>query len=112
MSITAKALINAKYAASSVQAEYTAPSSTKTIIDKFTATNSDASARTVTIHIVPSGETEGDSNAIMRATSIAAGATQDFTEIKNQILNPGDFISVVASVADKVVIRASGREVT
>ena len=112
MSVTAKPLIQAKYAAAAAATEYTAPASTTAIIDKFTATNTEASARTITVHIVPSGGTAGPSNRITSALSIAAGVSIDLPEMKNHILSPGDFISVLASVASMVVIRASGREVT
>ena len=112
MSVTAKCLINAKYAAGSATTEYTVASNTRTIIDKFTATNTDASDRTITVYIVPTGQTAGAQYTVTSAYSITAGASVDLTEMKNQILNAGDFISVAASVASKVVIRASGREVT
>lgn len=112
MTVTAKCLIEAKYAANSVTTEYTAPVSTHTIIDKFTATNTDSATRTISVHIVPSGGTAGSDNLITSALSITAGASVDLPEMKNQILNAGDFIAVLASVASKVVFRASGREVT
>jgi hypothetical protein len=112
MTVTAKALIQAKYAADSATTEYTTPANTRTIIDKFTATNTDSSARTLSVHIVASGGTASASNLITSALSIAIGASVDVPEMKNQILNAGDFISVLASVATKVVIRGSGREVT
>lgn len=112
MSVTAKPLITAKFASASNTTEYTAPSSTRTIIDKFTLTNTDSSARTVSIHIVVSGSSATDQFLIVKDKSIAAGASEDVTHMQNQILGAGEFISVVASVASKVVIRASGREVT
>lgn len=112
MSVTPKKLIASKYASNSANTEYTVPTAKTTIIDKFTATNTDASAQTVTINIVPSGDTAGAANTIISAYSIAAGAIKDFTEIQNHILAAGDFISVTASAASKVVIRSSGREIT
>lgn len=112
MSVTAKPLIQAKYAGNSLTTEYTAPASTRTIIDKFTATNTDSGSETVSVHIVPNGGSASASNIITSALSIAAGASVDLPELKNHILATGDFISVVASVPSKMVIRASGREVT
>jgi hypothetical protein len=111
MSITAKCLIDAKYAGSSATKEYTAPSSTKTIIDKFTATNTNDSAITISVYIVKSEDTATDSNLVIDEKSIDSKATADLSELQNQILNTGDFVSVKASVASKVVIRVSGREV-
>ena len=112
MTVTAKCLLEAKFAASSATTEYTAPASTKTIIDKFTATNTDSGAVTITIYIVPSGSSATDSNMIVKTYSIAAATTHDFSELQNQILNTGDFISVLASTASKMTIRISGREIT
>ena len=111
MSITAKTLISAHFAIATDNSEYTAPASTKTIIDKFTVTNTDTVARTITINLIPTGSTVGASNLILSAVSIAAGVTFDSTEMRNQILSAGDVISVKASAAAVVVIRASGREI-
>lgn len=112
MTITAKALIETSLAGIAADTKYTAPAATKTIIDKFTATNTDSSARTISIYLVPSGQLAATTYLITKALSIAAGATEDVTDVKNHILNTGDFIAVLASVADVVVIRASGREIT
>jgi hypothetical protein len=112
MTVTAAALINAKYASDSDNTEYTSPASTRTIIDKFTATNTDSGSQTITVNLVPSGGSVGASNIVTSALSIAAGASVDLPEMKNHVLEAGDFISAKASVASKVVIRASGRKVT
>lgn len=112
MTVTAKALIESKFASSANTTEYTTPAAKHTIIDKLTATNLDASSQTITIYLVPSGSTAVDANKLISAKSIATGAIYDFTELKNHILNAGDFISVIASGASMVVIRASGREIT
>ena len=112
MSVTAKPLINSKQAANAATTEYTTPTSTRTIIDKFTATNTTAGAITLTVYLVPSLGTAGATNTIISALSIAAGVTTDITQLQNQILAAGDFISVLASAATSITIRASGREVT
>ncbi len=112
MTVTAKTLINAKYASNADTTEYTAPASTKAIIDKFTATNTDSSARTLSVNLIPSSGSVGGSNLVTSVLSIAAGVSIDLPEMKNHVLMTGDKISCVASVASKVVIRASGREVT
>jgi hypothetical protein len=110
--ITAKALADAQYAqVSPTSAIYTAPAATRTIIDKMTATNTDASARTITVNIVPSSGTLGGGNTITSAVSIAAGAVYDLSEMKNQILSSGDGVWASASVGSKVVVRLSGREI-
>ncbi|MBK7892833.1 MAG: hypothetical protein IPJ84_18875 [Bdellovibrionales bacterium] len=112
MAVTAKVLINAKYAANAQQTEYTAPASTRTIIDKFTATNTDASAQTISIHIIPSGGSYGGSNKIVKTLSITAAETKDITQMQNQILAAGDIVNVEVSLSSAVIIRMSGRECT
>lgn len=111
MSVTPKCIIDAVYAASSDTVVYTAPGGTKTIIDKFTATNTDAGSQTLNVNIIPSAGSVGASNLVIDALPIATLVTKDFSELQNQILNPGDKISVKASIASKIVIRGSGREV-
>lgn len=112
MSVVVKTLISSKYASDSLNTEYTVPSGKKAIVDKFTATNTDASARTISIHLVPNGGAASAANLITSALSIPAGESVDLPEVKNHVLESGDFVSAIASVASKVVIRASGREVT
>lgn len=112
MTVTAKVLINSKYGSVSDSTEYTAPANTRTIIDKFTATNTDAGSQTITVRIVPSGAIAGASHNIISSKTIATGVTADLSELQNQILAAGDFINVQTSVSSKIVIRASGREVT
>lgn len=112
MAVIARSLIASKQAENSQTTQYTAPSGTRTIIDKFTATNSTAGAVTLGVNIVTSGGSSGASNLIVDDKSIAAGETYTFPEVVGHVLNPGDFISTLASAATSLTIRASGREVT
>lgn len=108
--VTPKGLVDAAYASNSDTVVYTVPAATTTIIDKFTATNTDGSSQTLNVNIIPSGGSVGASNLILDAVSIATLVCRDCSELQNQILNAGDKISVKASIASKIVIRASGRE--
>lgn len=112
MPVTAKPLILAKYAADTLTNEYTVPAGTRTIIDKFTATNISGGAVTLNVHIVPPGGSADNSNKILSSVSIASNATLDSAAMQNQIMSATGFISVSASAASSIVIRASGREVT
>jgi hypothetical protein len=112
MSVTAKPLITAKYAQSAANIEYTAPANTRTIIDKFTATNNHSSSVDLTVYIIPAAGTASNANKVIKTLAIAAAATTDVTSLQNQILGAGEKISVFASVPDMLVIRASGRECT
>lgn len=110
MTVTAKCLLDSKYAENSQTTQYTA-SGVRTIIDKFTGYNGTASAVTLAVNIVASGGSAGASNLkVLR--NIAAGETYTFPEVVGQVLNAGSFISTIAGAATSIVIRASGREIT
>lgn len=112
MSVTAKCLINSQFAPSSTGNLYVAPADKRTIIDKFTVTNTTGSSALLSVYILPSGGSIGASNEIIDVQSIAAGASVDLSIMQNQILNSGDSIQVLAGTASALTIRASGREVS
>lgn len=111
MSVIAKCLIEPILVPATVTTAYTAPIGTRTIIDKFTATNTSGGAVSLTIYLVAGGGSAGPVNLLLSAVSIAAGAVYISNEMPNQILNAGDSIQVIASAALSISIRASGREV-
>lgn len=112
MSVVSKTLISSKYANSaSATTEYTVPSSTRTIIDKFVVNNITGGGVTLSVYLVPLGSSAGNSNLIY-ATTVSANTTVDLTMIKGFTLDTGDFISILAGAANSLVIRASGREVS
>lgn len=112
MSVVPANLIASGFAPATDTVVYTAPSNTTVIVDKFTATNIDTGAQTISVNIYPAGGSVGNQNRITSLLSIAAGASVDLPEQHNQILNPGDQLSAKASVANKIVIRMNGRLVT
>ena len=112
MAITAKALFNPLQAAATEVSQYVTPAATRTIIDKFTGTNTTGASATLTVRLVPSGGAAGVTNTIVSAKNLAAGETYTFPEVVGHVLNPGDFISTIAGTAAAITIRASGREVT
>lgn len=111
MPIVAKNIIPAKNAENAQTTQYTAANVT-TIIDKFTATNYSSNAVSINVNLVPSGETAGFSNLIVKSRRLQAGETYTFPEIVGHILPSGGFISTLATVAAAVNIRASGREIS
>lgn len=110
MTVTAKALIEAKVAENSQHTQYTATSVT-TIIDKFVATNYSGSPATLAVNLITLADTAGNQNLVLIKT-LQAGEAYTFPEVVGQILNPGDFISTAAGTATAISIRASGREIT
>lgn len=112
MSVVAQPLINPKQAEASQTTQYTAPVGTRTIIDKFSATNTTASAATIAVNIVTSGGSAGALNLILAAKTIAPGECYTCPELVGHVLGPGDFISTIAGTASAITIRASGRQVS
>jgi len=110
MAVTVKVLIPAKEAEGTQTAQYTAVNC-RAIIDKFTATNTSGSNATISVNLIPNAGTAGDDNLIVDAQSIAPGETYTFPELVGQVLESGNFISTIASAANAITIRASGREI-
>ena len=112
MAVTAKPLFEALQASAAETTQYTAPTGTRTIIDKFTGTNTTAVAATLTVKLVASGGAASATNTVVSAKTLAAGETYTFPEVVGHVLSAGDFLSTLAGTAAAVTIRASGREVT
>lgn len=92
--------------------QYTSPPQTTSVVKKVTLTNTDATAGyAVTIYIVPFGGAAGATNVLIPARTIGPGQVLDVTEMVNQVLAGGDFISAFANVAAKVNIRISGVQI-
>lgn len=112
MTVTAKALFEPLQAQNAETTQYTTPTGTRTIIDKFTGTNTTAAAATLTVKLVASGGAAGVTNTIVSAKTLQPGEAYTFPEVVGHVLNPGDFISTLAGTAAALTIRASGREVS
>ena len=91
---------------------YTVGASARGIITKATFTNNDVSAVTVTINLVPSAGSAGYANQITKEKSLAANETWSCPDIVSHVLETGGFISMLASVTEKIGCRISGYEVT
>jgi hypothetical protein len=111
MTVTVKNIVPAIIASDSQTTQYTA-SGVTTIIDKFTATNYGASAASLSVNLVTNGGAAGNENLVVKTKMLQPSETYTFPEVVGQVLNPGGFISTIASAATTINIRASGREVT
>jgi len=111
MTVTAKALVEGQIIPNTDTTVYTAPLSVTTIIDKLTCTNYDSLSRIITVSIVASGGAVGNAYYIAKRT-LASYETYTWPEVVGQILNPGDFVSAIASNNTGVNFRMSGREIT
>ena len=111
MAVTVKNIIPPKQAENAQTAQYTA-TNCKCIIDKFTVTNTNTSNVTISVNLVASGGSAGNSNLIVKTRSVVPGETYLCPELVGQVLEAGGFISTLASAATSLTITASGREVT
>lgn len=110
--ITPKAFVDGVNLTAVAATYYTVDTGARAIIKKATFVNDHTAAITVTINIVPSGGSAGYANRIVKEKAIAVGESWMCYELENHEIEQGGFISMVASVADKVGCRISGYEVT
>lgn len=111
MTVTVKNIIPRKQAEAAQTTQYTA-TNCKTIIDKFTVTNTTAAPVVFSVNLVASAGAAATSNLILQTKSIAAGETYTCPEVVGQTLESGGFISTLAGAATSLTISASGREIT
>jgi len=111
MAVIARALFEPLQASNAETTQYTS-AGVRTIIDKFTGTNTTGGAVTLTVKLVASGGAAGAGNTIVSAKSLAAGECYTFPEVVGHVLESGDFISTLASASASITIRASGRQVS
>jgi len=91
---------------------YTCPSNTVAIIKKCSSTNDTTTTQTLTLHIVPYGESVGDEYLRANAKSIASRETYDFaSEMNGHILEAGDFINGIAGGAGQLSTQISVVEI-
>ena len=106
MSTNTRCLVEAAAAATAETTIYTS-TGVRTVLDSISGYA--AAAATLTLKIVPSGGSAGAGNVLV-VKSFAAGEAYKFPELVGQVLEPGDFISEIATGV--VVRRISGRQVT
>lgn len=111
MTVTVVNIIPRKQAENAQTSQYMA-TGCKTVIDKFTVTNTSAVNVAFSVNLIASGGAAGDSNLVLKAKTIAPGATYTCPELVGQSLEPGGFISTLAGAASSLTISASGREIT
>ena len=110
MAVTVKNIIPRKQAEATQTAQYTA-TNCKTIIDKFTVTNTSAANATISVNLIPSAGSASDANLVIKTRAIAPNETYTCPELIGQVLENGGFISTIAGTATALTISASGREI-
>jgi hypothetical protein len=111
MSVLVKNIIPRKQAENAQTTQYTAQDC-KTIIDKFTVTNTTAANVPFSVNLVAATFAAGADNLVLKTRSIAPNETYTCPELVGQVLEAGGFISTLAGTATALTISASGREIT
>ena len=115
MAITQKRLAGPTQLGTTSVTYYTVPSSTTTIVKQIIVTNTSASAKTVTVRLVPSGDSEGatpNSLDIISAMTLSANETMAFNCSMVMVYTggAGDQIKALASAGGSVNISIFGIE--
>lgn len=111
MTVTVKNIIPRKQIEAVQTAQYTA-ANCRTIIDKFTVTNTSSGNVTFSCNLIASGDAASDSNLVIDTKTIAAGETYLCPEMIGQVLEINGFISTLAGAATSLTVSAAGREIT
>ncbi len=87
---------------------YTCPSTAKSAQIIFgNCTNADTTDSTLTVNLVKSGDSAGVTNQYIDTKTIVAGDSDPLSEILGVTLLPGDFVSAIADVADRLNLKIS-----
>ena len=115
MSTTFFALIETKHAEAAQTTQFTSRSSSTeaivSVVDSFTVTNTGSADAAFSCNVVANGESPGADNLVLRERTITPNETYTCPELVGQTLGQGDYLSTLASAADTLTIRASGREI-
>ena len=107
-----KAMVEGVPLTNAAETYYTVPAASRGKIIKATFTNDDSTPVTISINVVRSGEAVGYANAISKTKTLAAGETWSCPDVENHVMEASGFISMIASVTDKIGCRITGFQIT
>lgn len=111
MTVTVRAIIPAQQIPAVQTVLYTA-TGCKTIVDKFTVTNTGGTNVGLIVYLTPPGISASVANMIIKSRTILPSETYLCPEMVGQSLESGGGIVVQASTAAVLTLSASGREIT
>lgn len=111
MAVTVVNIIPRKQAEAAQTGQYFADN-VKTIIDKFTATNTSANNVVFSCNLIALGGSAGNSNLVLNSQVILPEETYLCPELVGQTLEPSGTISTLCDTASALTISASGREIS
>lgn len=116
MTVRAIALVRNLQLPSSAAAQFTGPANTTTVIKRAVFTNTSGGARTVTAHVVPSGQSVSNATMLINGQALAippgAGSSYVSPELAGVVLLPGDTLQCFADAATAVTLNVNGIQQT
>lgn len=111
MAVIQKSLIAPQQLTASAATYYTS-TGVRTRVDKLSISNPTGTARDVTIYLVPSGGSAGDSTTITKTKTVASLETWNCPDMVGQILEAGGTIQALASAVTALTISAAGTQMS
>jgi hypothetical protein len=106
--LAGKILASGQVPNTSATTVYTVPASSATKIASAVLCNVTGTAVTVTVAVVPSGQTLDGTRTIVSAYSLAAGDSTSLSELVGAMLDAGALISITASVGTGINYLVTG----
>ncbi len=115
--LTPKVLVQGVLLANAAPASpgvYAVPVGASTTVRHMRFTNTDSSARTITLHIVANGDVAAAKNKVFGPITLEAAGSTNSVVIDDSIIEmeAGDYLAPFADVATVVAFRADGAEIT
>lgn len=96
--------------------QYTTPVNAVTIIKRAVFTNTSGGVRTVTAHVVPSGQAASNATMLINGQGLAippgAGSSYVAPELAGVVLGAGDTLQCFADAAAGVTLNVNGIQLT
>lgn len=108
---TIKKLVAGSQIAATVTTYYTVGTNLRAVLTQVTLTNTTTTARTVDLHLIPSGGTASASNQILSDFPVPANSTKAVFVAVGHVMHTGDFIQAACDSASAVTLQVSGVEV-
>lgn len=103
-----KRLVDGAQLTAAAAVYYTAPANSLTTISAASVTNTTATARTVTVYLVPTGGTAGAGNVVCSGRVVAPGETFNVSGAIGQTLAAGGTLQALSDAATALTLVASG----
>ena len=106
-----KQMIAPQFIPAAIGILYTAPVSVQSKITQISVTNTDSSAQSFSIFLTPGIAAPTSYEEVIKSKVLAPNETWIVYPLYSSIIKAGSSIQAVASIADKLIITASGLDI-